>query len=192
MDYRDDKFQIGDIVRSIENNQIVGRICNIIRKREIDRSGRWDEEYYWTEYFFDDGYNNGYKFIDYDDNKYELISKEIGPEQIKDFDKILIRNGSGLEGTNYWKCDFAAGWTNESDWYEKRLMTISQSDVKPIYYNILPYNNETKKLVGTNLSMPIYYHYQKWIKDRIKDIKENPQNWKGVEDNIRYNIEYKH
>ena len=69
-------------------------------------------------------------------------------------------------------------------------MTISQSDVEPIYYNILPYNDETKNLVGTNLSMPIYYHYQKWIKDRIKNIKENPQNWKGVEDNIPRLLKY--
>lgn len=40
MDYRNDKFQIGDIVRFIEDNQIVGRICNSIRKSDVDTSGR--------------------------------------------------------------------------------------------------------------------------------------------------------
>lgn len=186
-DYRNDKFQIGDIVRSIEDNQIVGRICNVMRRCDVDTSDRWEETYYWTEYFFADGY----MFKSYDERKYELLSKEIGPQQIKEFDKVLVCNGRGLEGNHYWKCDFAAGWTNESDYYEKRLMTISQSDVRDInYYNILPYNNETKKLVGTNYGLPKYYHYPKWVDNIIKNIKENPHDWNAVEDDIRYNIKY--
>jgi hypothetical protein len=187
MDYRNDKFQVGDIVRYIKDNQIVGRICNAVRRCAVATSDRWDETYYWTEYFFADGY----MFTEYDDDKYELISKEIGPDQIKDYDKILVCNGTGLEGDGYWKCDFAAGWTNESNYYEKRLMTISQPDVKNTYYNILPYNSETKKLVGTNLCMPNYYHYSIWIEDRIKNIKDYPYDWIGIEDNIRNIIKYK-
>jgi hypothetical protein len=187
MDYRNDKFQVGDIVRYLKNNQIVGRICKAIRMSDVDTSGRYDETYYWTEYSFEDGY----MFKSYNDEEYELISKEIGPEQIADYDKVLVCNGHGLEGANYWKCDFAAGWTNESSYYEKRLMTISQPDVRDIYYNVLPYNQETKKLVGTNYNIPIYYHYPKWVEDRIKNIKENPQDWKAIEDSIRYNIKYK-
>ena len=70
-------------------------------------------------------------------------------------------------------------------------MTISQPDVRETYYNILPYNRETKKLVGTNFGIPNYYHYPIWANDRIKDIKENPQNWNKIEDSIRYNIKYK-
>ncbi len=187
MDYRNDKFQVGDIVRYLKNNQIVGRICKAVRMSDVDTSGRYDETYYWTEYFFEDGY----MFKSYNDEEYELISKEIGPEQIADYDKILVCNGHGLEGANYWKCDFAAGWTNESSYYEKRLMTISQPDVRETYYNILPYNQETKKLVGTNYGLPEYYHYPIWVNDRIKDIKENPQKWNKIEDSIRYNIKYK-
>ena len=127
---------------------------------------------------------------DYDDHKYELISKEIGPKQIKEYDKILVNKGEGLEGRRYWMCDFAAGWTNENPYYEKRLMTIIQPNVKEIYYNILPYNNETKKLIGTNYSIPIYYHYPIWVESRIKAIKENPDNWNAIDDiilNIKYN-----
>lgn len=188
MDYRNDKFQVGDIVRYLKNNQTVGRICKAVRMSDVDTSGRYDETYYWTEYFFEDGYT----FKSYDDEEYELISKEIGPQQIKEFDKILVCNDCNLEGNHYWKCDFAAGWTNESDYCEKRLMTISQSDVRDInYYNILPYNQETKKLVGTNYDLPVYYHYPKWVEDRIRNIKQNPHDWNVVEDSIRYNIKYK-
>jgi len=189
MDYRNDKFQVGDIVRYLKNNQIVGRICKAVRMSDVDTSGRYNETYYWTEYFFEDGYT----FKSYDDEEYELISKEIGPQQIKEFDKILVCNGYDVEGNHYyWKCDFVAGWTNESDYCEKKLMTISQSDVRDInYYNILPYNQETKKLVGTTDGLPQYYHYPKWVEDRIRNIKQNPQNWNKIEDSIRYNIKYK-
>ena len=88
-------------------------------------------------------------------------------------------------------CDFAAGWTNENSYYEKRLMTMSQPNVREIYYNILPYNGETKKLIGTNLNMPNYYHYPIWVDDLLNDIKANPDNWHEVENNITYNIKYK-
>ena len=53
------------------------------------------------------------------------------------------------------------------------------------------YNSETKQLIGTNYNIPIYYHYPKWVEDRIKNIKENPQDWNAIEDSIRYNIKYK-
>ena len=184
--YYNNKFQIGDIIRSKEDKSIVYHINKIEYKSDIDRSGRYDEEYWWVEYELDDGTI----IKDYDDHKYELISKEIGPNQIKEYDKILVNKGEGLEGRRYWMCDFAAGWTNENPYYEKRLMTIIQPNVKEIYYNILPYNNETKKLIGTNYSIPIYYHYQIWVESRIKDIKENPDNWNAIDDiilNIKYN-----
>ena len=54
----------------------------------------------------------------------------------------------------------------------------------------LPYNYETKKLIGTNYSIPIYYHYPIWVEGRVKDIKENPDNWNAIDDimsNIKYN-----
>lgn len=186
MGYWNDKFQVGDIIRSKFDKQVVLHIEKVIHQSDVDKSGRYDETYYWTEYYV----NDCTKFTTKDENKYELISKEIGPEQIKNFDKILVSNGEGLEGRCYWKCDFAAGWTNEFPDYKKRLMTISQPDVKSVYYNILPYNENTKYLVGTNLSMPRYYHYQLWVEDRINNIKEFPYAWESI-DNISYLITYK-
>ena len=184
--YYNNKFQIGDIIRSKSDKSIVHHIDKLEYKSATDTSGRYDEEYYWVEYQFDDGSTMRH----YDDNQYELISKEIGPNQIKEYDKVLVNKGEGLEGRRYWMCDFAAGWTNENPYYEKRLMTMIQPNVKEIYYNILPYNYETKKLIGTNYSIPIYYHYPIWVEGRVKDIKENPDNWNAIDDimsNIKYN-----
>ena len=185
--YYTNNFQVGDIIRHKEDNQNVHHIKKIHYKSDVDTNGRYDEEYYWVEYEFDDGTI----VTDYNDREYELISKEIGPENIRDYDKILVNRGEGLEGRRYWMCDFAAGWTNENSYYEKRLMTMTQPNVKEIYYNILPYNDQTKKLIGTNYSIPIYYHYPIWVEDRVKNIKENPDNWNSIED-IAYSIKYKY
>lgn len=179
------KFQLGDIIRLKADKSVVHHIDNIEHKSSVDTSGRYDETYYWTEYQFDDGTI----VKDYDDRLYELVSREIGPAQIRNFDKVIVKNGIGLEGERCWKCDLAAGWTNESQDCEKRLMTISQPNVKEEYHNILPYNEETKKLIGTNSDMPGYYHYPIWVEDRLKAIKEFPDGWASVED-IRIDIEY--
>ena len=137
-DYRNDRFQIGDIVRLKSDHQVFGRINKVTRESAVDDSGRWDETYYWTEYFFEDGT----MFKSYDEEKYELIYKEVGFNQIKEYDRVLVANGRGLEGQGYWHCDIAAGWTNEPDFYEKRLMTMSQPDVKDFSMSrIMPYND---------------------------------------------------
>ena len=43
--YYNNKFQIGDIIRSKEDKSIVYHINKIEYKSDIDRSGRYDEEY---------------------------------------------------------------------------------------------------------------------------------------------------
>jgi len=187
-DYRNDKFQIGDIVRLKSNHQIFGRINKVTRESAIDDSGRWDETYYWTEYFFEDGT----MFKSYDENKYELIYKEVGFNQIKEYDRVLIANGRGLEGQGYWHCDIAAGWTNEPDFYEKRLMTISQPDVRDFsMFRIMPYNDYTKKFIGGNLNRPDFYYSSRSLPDILQNMKDHPEDYKEINDDIRYSIKYK-
>ena len=187
MDYRNDKFQIGDIVRLKSNHQIFGRINKVTRESAIDDSGRWDETYYWTEYFFEDGT----MFKSYDEEKYELIYKEVGFNQIKEYDRVLVANGRGLEGQGYWHCDIAAGWTNEPDFYEKRLMTISQPDVRDFpMFCIMPYNDYTKKFIGGNLSRPDFYYSSRSLPDILQNMKDHPEDYKEINDDIRYIIKY--
>ena len=188
MDYRNDKFQVGDIVRLKSDHQIFGRINKAIRIQSIDDSGRYDEYYYYTTYYFDDGSS----FTDYDDSKYELLMKEVGFNQIKEYDKVLVANGRGLEGQGYWHCDFAAGWTNEPEFYEKRLMTISQPDVKDFpMFLIMPYNDYTKKFIGSNLSRPEFYYSSRSLPDILQNMKDHPEYYKEIDYDICIQIKYK-
>jgi len=188
MDYRNDRFQVGDIVRLKKDHQVFGRINKTVRKSEWDRSGRYDEEYFWTEYYFDDGT----MFKSYQEEQYELIYKEVGFNQIKEYDKVLVANGRGLEGQGYWHCDFAAGWTNEPEFYEKRLMTISQPDVKDFpMFLIMPYNDYTKKFIGGNLSRPDFYYSSRSLQEILQNMKDRPEDYKEIDYNIYIQIKYK-
>jgi len=188
MDYRNDRFQIGDIVRLKKDHQVFGRINKAVRMSDIDDSGRYDEYYYWTEYYFDDGT----MFKTYDEDQYELIYKEVGFNQIKEYDKVLVANGRGLEGQGYWHCDFAAGWTNEPEFYEKRLMTISQPDVlKFPMFLIMPYNDYTKKFIGGNLSRPDFYYSSRNLQDILQNMKDRPEDYKEIDYDIYIQIKYK-
>jgi len=188
-DYRNDRFQIGDIVRLKKDHQVFGRINKAVRMSGIDDSGRYEEYYYWTEYYFDDGT----MFKSYDEDKYELIYKEVGFNQIKEYDKVLVANGRGLEGEGYWHCDFAAGWTNEPEFYEKRLMTISQPDVKDFpMFLIMPYNDYTKKFIGGNLSRPEFYYSSRSLPDILQNMKDRPEDYKEIDYDIYIQIKYNH
>lgn len=187
MDYRNDKFQIGDIVRLKNDHSIFGRINKAVRKSSVDDSGWYDETYYWTEYYFDDGT----MFNEHDAHKYELLLKEVGFNQIKEWDKILIANGRGMEGTGYWHCDFAAGWTNEPEFYEKKLMTISQPDVRDFpMFRIMPYNEYTKQFIGGNLNRPDFYYNSRSLPDILQNIKDNQDFYKEIDETIYYKIKY--
>ena len=187
MDYRNDKFQIGDIVRLKSDHSIFGRINKAVRKSDVDDSGWYDETYYWTEYYFDDDT----MFHERDAYKYELLLKEIGFNQIKEWDKVLIANGRGMEGTGYWHCDFAAGWTNEPDFYEKKLMTISQPDVRDFpMFRIMPYNEYTKQFIGGNLNRPDFYYNSRSLSDILQSIKDYPDSYKEIDETIYYKIKY--
>ena len=66
------------------------------------------------------------------------------PETLQPFDKVLIRNGDNL----HWKADFfdyiAGQWVN----------CVGGGDVECV-----PYNEETKHLVGTTEEAPEFYRY---------------------------------
>ena len=73
--------------------------------------------------------------------------KEIfDPNTLKPFDKVLVfTNGE-------WTCDFFSH-TLSGDIFNKRCMGIGDVNV------VIPYNDETKHLVGTTEEAPDYYRY---------------------------------
>ena len=69
------------------------------------------------------------------------------PKALKPFDKVLVRD----ENTARWKCAFYSHEKGEAIW--KYATTDSA------YIYCIPYNDETKHLVGTNEEAPEYYRY---------------------------------
>lgn len=187
-DYRNDKFQVGDIVRLKSDHQIVGRINKAIRMSDVSTHGYYDDVYYWTEYYFD----NDYMFKSYDEGKYELLMKEIGYQQIKEYDKILINTKHTKKGYYCWQCDLAAGWINNS-FYKNALMTISNSisiDDTNLMFSIMPYNDYTKQFIGTNKNRPDFYYHSDQLEIIMIDIKEHPNKYKIIDDTLNLKIKY--
>lgn len=69
------------------------------------------------------------------------------PKTLRPFDKVLVRD----ENTARWKCAFYSHERGEAIW--KYATTDSA------YIYCIPYNDDTKHLVGTNEEAPEYYRY---------------------------------
>lgn len=69
------------------------------------------------------------------------------PKTLKPFDKVLIR----INNADNWRCDFFS-YIKETDIY--KYITIKSG-----YKYCIPYNNDTKHLVGTTDEASEYYRY---------------------------------
>ena len=84
---------------------------------------------------------------EWDMKKKELNKKEkFNPKTLKPFDKVLMRDFSW----ETWNCQFFSHISNTKHPY---------AGVCSIYKMCIPYNDETKHLVGTNEEAPEYYKY---------------------------------
>ncbi|MGN0491849.1 hypothetical protein [Ruminococcus sp.] len=80
-------------------------------------------------------------------NKWKCPKPKFDPKTLKSFDKIIYR----FDNSGKWRCDFFSHMLTE-----KTLSVIST------YYPIdfcIPYNDDTKHLVGTSDEAPEYYRY---------------------------------
>ena len=76
------------------------------------------------------------------------FKKEIfNPNTFKPFDKVLVRDNN----TDNWKCDLFS-YIEESDVYK-------YVSIKSVFKQCIPYNDDTKYLVGTNKEAPEFYKY---------------------------------
>ena len=69
------------------------------------------------------------------------------PKTLQPFDKVLVRDYN----TEKWECDFFSH-TIESGVYK-------YATIKCVFRQCIPYNEETKHLVGTTEEAPEYYRY---------------------------------
>lgn len=77
-----------------------------------------------------------------------LKSKRFDPKTLKAFDKVLVRD----ECHERWKCDFYSHIYDNNSGYP--YIVINNA-----YKHCIPYNNDTKHLVGTKDEAPDFYRY---------------------------------
>ena len=70
------------------------------------------------------------------------------PKTLKPFDRVLVRKGS----CDYWTCDFFSHIIDGND--IDKYITFKSG-----YKCCIPYNDDTKHLVGTTEEAPEYYRY---------------------------------
>ena len=76
--------------------------------------------------------------------------EKFDPNTLKPFDKVLVRD----ERFDYWRCAFYSHQRKEEESTIYRYATTANS-----YARCIPYNEETKHLVGTTDEAPEYYKY---------------------------------
>lgn len=85
-------------------------------------------------------------------SKFKVKKPKFDPKTLQPFDKVLVRDGSFP-----WRCDIFSYYQRN-----KRITCHCTSD-DYIYDRCIPYNEETKHLVGTNDEAPEFYRY--WEKE---------------------------
>ena len=77
---------------------------------------------------------------------YWYKKERFDPKTLKPFDKVLISiNGE-------WQCDFFS-YMLSGDIFNKRCIGVGDINI------VIPYNDDTKHLVGTNKAAPEFYRY---------------------------------
>ena len=79
--------------------------------------------------------------------KKETVKKKdkFNPQTLHEFDKVLVRDGVGYK----WNADF----------YSYKLVGRGHSCINDVYTYCIPYNDETKHLLGTSGEAPDFYRY---------------------------------
>ena len=123
------KFKVGDRIRHKETNK---------------------DDVYEIRKVYDDSYGiAGFTWMilmKYQD-QYELVSNKFDPKTLKPFDKILVTD----EHHTRWRCTF---FSHIVDKLNYKYFTIDSC-----YKLCIPYNDDTKHLVGTTDEAPEYYKY---------------------------------
>ena len=130
------KFKVGDIIRHKETNK---------------------DDVYEISKVYDDSYAivgfNWMIYMKYQD-QYELVPNKFDPKNLIPFDKVLVRDSRLVSDSpsSWWRCQIFSFIEEEDKDYP--YVCIGES-----YSYCIPYNDDTKHLVGTNKEEPEYYKY---------------------------------
>ena len=84
-------------------------------------------------------------------SKFKLKKERFDPKTLKPFDKILVRRGN--ENYDAWFPDFVSDPPNNT------INTTFCMCIKENILMVIPYNDDTKHLVGTSDKAPEFYRY---------------------------------
>lgn len=124
------KFKVGDKVRHKKAN-----------KDDVYEIGK----------VYDDSYGIvGFSWMIYMkyQDQYELISNKFDPKTLKPFDRVLVKD----DRNEKWQCSFFSYIDNDDIYYPYVATHIN-------YKYCIPYNYDTKHLVGTTKEAPEFYRY---------------------------------
>ena len=130
------KFKVGDIIRHKETNK---------------------DDVYEISKVYDDSYAivgfNWMIYMKYQD-QYELVPNKFDPKNLIPFDKVLVRDSRLVSDSpsSWWRCQIFSFIEEEDKDYP--YVCIGEA-----YSYCIPYNDDTKHLVGTNKEEPEYYRY---------------------------------
>lgn len=79
-------------------------------------------------------------------SKFKIKKPKFDPKTLQPFDKVLV-----CDENNYWRCNFFSHITNHK--------FFPYTTVGDTYSHCIPYNDDTKHLVGTTEEAPEYYRY---------------------------------
>ena len=161
------KFKDGDIVATNTGNWIgittgghalsdMPTYCVLSHNREVKlyfgRKEKWRFSRLATEEekqrLFDAIKLNGYKWNAETKTLEKLVEPKFDPKTLKEFDKVLVKD----DGDWIWRVDIISV---PADYNDNIPYLIGDND----FDWIIPYNEETKHLVGTHEEAPEYYRY---------------------------------
>ena len=83
-------------------------------------------------------------------SKFKYKKPKFDPKTLKPFDKVLVKTGT--KRYNVWLPDFISMPPNDVD---DTILCMCIDDISMV----IPYNNDTKHLIGTNDEAPEFYRY---------------------------------
>ena len=118
------------------------KVGDIIRHKNTNDVYKISEVY--DDFYGIDGFNWGIYIKNQD--QYELVPNKFDPKTLQPFDKVLVSVGGK------WQCDLFSHMLS-GDVFNKRCIGVGDMNV------VIPYNDDTKHLVGTTNDAPDFYRY---------------------------------